>query len=100
MANNPIDPHALVPHGFMICNHSQEEDMPQRVYAFLGTSIRRVDEDVTIALLPPKVDPLYFIIATNAIRNFIVNNLHFWVIDICPSGLGAATVTFDSCRDR
>jgi hypothetical protein len=39
MANNHVDPHALVPLGFVICNRSQEEDTPQCVYAFLGTSV-------------------------------------------------------------
>jgi hypothetical protein len=100
MANNPVDPHALVPHGFMIYNRSQEEDTPQHVYAFLGTSVRRINEDVTITVLAPEVDPLDFPLATNAICNFIINNLRLWVIDICPCGLGVVTVTFASCHDR
>jgi hypothetical protein len=100
MANNLIDPHALMPHGFVICNRSHEEDTPQPVYAFLGTSIQRVNEDVAIAVLAPEVDPMDFPQAANAIRNFIINNLHSRVIDICPTGLGAAIVTFASCHDR
>jgi hypothetical protein len=100
MANNPVDPHTLVLHGFMICHRSQEEDMPQCVYAFLSTSVRRINEDVAITVVAPEVDPLDFPLAANAIRNFIINNLRLLVIDICPSGLGAATITFASCRDR
>jgi hypothetical protein len=51
-------------------------------------------------VLAPKVDLLDFPQGANAIRNFIVNNLRLWVVDICPSGLGAATVTFASCCDH
>jgi hypothetical protein len=100
MANNLVDPHALVPHGFVIYNHSQEEDTPQRVFAFLITSVQCINEDVAISVLAPEVDLMDFPQAANAIRNFIVNNLHLRVIDIYPSGLGAATVTIASCRDR
>jgi hypothetical protein len=100
MTNNPIDPHALVPHGFVICNRSQEEDTRECVYAFLGTSVRCINEDIAIAVLSPEVDPMDFPQAANAIPNFIVNNRCLRVIDICPSDLGAATVTFASCRDR
>jgi hypothetical protein len=70
------------------------------LYAFLGTSVRHINEDVTITVLALEVDPLDFPLATNAICNFIVNNLRLRVIDICPCGLGAVTITFASCHDR
>jgi hypothetical protein len=51
-------------------------------------------------VLAPEVNPMDFPQAANAICNFIINILCLWVIDICPSSLGAANVTFASCRDR
>jgi hypothetical protein len=37
---------------------------------------------------------------SNAIYSFLVNSLRVRVVSLCPSALGAATVTFASCLDR
>jgi hypothetical protein len=58
MVNNPVDPEPLVPHGFTICNRSQEEDNPQRVFPFLSTAVRSTYENIAIAILEPTVDPV------------------------------------------
>jgi hypothetical protein len=58
MANNPVEPVPLVPRVFILCNCSQEEDTPQWVFTFLGTSVWRINEDIAIAILEPKVDPI------------------------------------------
>jgi hypothetical protein len=99
MANNPVDPVPLVPRGFVLCNRSQEEDTPQRVFAFLGTSVWRINKDVAIAIHEPAVDPIDYPQVANAIQNFLVNTLRLRNIHIGPSALGAATITFDSCLD-
>jgi hypothetical protein len=44
------------------------------VYAFLGTSVRRINEDIAITVLSPEVDPMDFSQAANAIPNFIILN--------------------------
>jgi hypothetical protein len=100
MANNPVNPVPLVPRGFILYNRSQEEDTPQRVFAFLGTSIQRINEDVTITILELAVDPINCPQVANAIHSFLVNTLCLRNIHIGPSTLGVATVTFDSCLDH
>jgi hypothetical protein len=100
MVNNPVDPVPLVPRGFILCNRSQEEDTPQWVFAFLRTSIRRINEDVAIAILEPAVDLIDYPQVANAIHSFLVNSLRLRNIHIGHSALGAATVTFDSCLDH
>ncbi|TVU04267.1 hypothetical protein EJB05_50163, partial [Eragrostis curvula] len=100
MANNPVDPWPLVPPGFTIINPAVEEDTPQRVFAFLGTAVRRINEAVAIAILDPEVDPIDYPHVSNAIHSFVVNKLRLNVTDVCPSGLGACTITFSSCAAR
>jgi hypothetical protein len=100
MANNPIDPAPLVPRGFVHCICSKEEDTVQRVFTFLSTSIWLINKDVAIAILEPVVDLIHCPQVANAIHSFLVNTLHLKNIHIGPSGLGATTVTFDSCLDH
>jgi hypothetical protein len=100
MANTPVDPQPLYPNGFVLCKHSQEEDTPQWVFAFLGTSVRRINEDVAITVLSPEVDPIDFPLVSTAILSFLVNNLHLRVASIGPSTLGTAIVTFASYMDQ
>jgi hypothetical protein len=100
MLNNPVDPNPLLSWGFVICNRSQEEGTPQRVYAFLGTSVSRINENVAIVVLDPTVDPVDYPHVANAIYGFLVNYLCLRGISISPSGLGAALVSFASALDR
>jgi hypothetical protein len=100
MTNNPVDPRPLVPRGFIICNRSQEEATTQRAFAFLTTSVRHINEDVAIAVLAPALDLMDFHLASDAIHSFLVNDLRLHVVEIGPSALGAATITFTSCLDR
>jgi hypothetical protein len=75
MANNPIDVEPLLPRGFIICNRSQEEGTPQRVYAFLSTSVRCINENVAIAMLDLEVAPVGYPHVANTIYGFLVNTL-------------------------
>jgi hypothetical protein len=100
MANYPVDPDPLVPHGFVVCHRSQEEDSPQQVFTFLGTSVRRINENVAIVVLDPAVDPVDYPHVSNAIYGFLVNSLRLRGVIISPSGLGAALVSFASALDR
>jgi hypothetical protein len=99
MANKTVDPEPLVPHGFTICNGSQEEDSPQRVFIFLGTTICSTHENIAIAILEPAVDPVDYPHVANAIHSFLVSSLRLCNVSISPYGMGAALVSFASTLD-
>jgi hypothetical protein len=70
------------------------------VCAFLGTSARRINENVVIAVLEPAVDLVDYPHVSNAIYGFLVNSLHLRGVTISPSGIGAALVSFASALHR
>jgi hypothetical protein len=70
------------------------------VFTFLGTSVRRINENVAITVLDPTVDPVNYPHVSNAIYGFLVNSLRLRGVSISPSGLGAALVSFASALDH
>jgi hypothetical protein len=70
---------------------------PQQVYAFLSTSVRRIHENVAIAVLDPEVAPVDYPHVTKAIYDFLVNTLWLRGVSVAPSGL--VVVSFASAPD-
>jgi hypothetical protein len=73
---------------------------PQRVFAFLGTSVGHINENVSIAVLDLAIHSVDHLHVLNTIHSFLVNSLRLCNISISPSGLGAALVCFASALDR
>jgi hypothetical protein len=67
------------------------------VYAFLSTSVRRIHENVAIAVLDPEVAPVDYPHVTKAIYDFLVNTLWLRGVSVAPSGL--VVVSFASAPD-
>jgi hypothetical protein len=100
MVNTPMIPDHLVPWGFIICRQSQEDDTPQRVFAFLGNSIRSSHENVAIVILDLEVDLVDYPQVAEAILDFLSTSLRLHGVTIQCSGMGVALVSFASSLDR
>jgi hypothetical protein len=70
------------------------------VLTFLGTSVRRINEHIAIAVLDPPVDSVDYPHVSNAICGFLVNSLYLHGVCISLPGLGAALISFASSLDR
>jgi hypothetical protein len=93
MANNSVDPDPLLPHGFTICNCSQEEVTPS------GFSPSAEHQSIISMRTSPSLYPVDYPHVSNAIYGFLVNSLHLRGVSILRSGLGAVLVSFASSLD-
>jgi hypothetical protein len=73
---------------------------PQRVFAFLSSSIRSKHENIALAILDPKVDPVDYPQVAEVILDFFTNSLRLRGVSIHRSGMGAVYVSFASALDR
>lgn len=99
MANFPVDPSAFLPRGFKVKDVLFPGRRPKRLRSHVGSSCRRLHEDVGIAVLVPAVATCDFPHMADALHHYLTHSFKVRVLEIAACPIGAAFVTFGSCLE-
>lgn len=99
MANFPVDPRPHIPSGFNLV-HVDYLGPPERPRVFLGALTEKSFENVAIATFIPRVDNRDFNLIAGDLRRVMQHRYRIPDIEVQPSAIGDAFVSFSSSLER